>query len=250
MILKRPGHNLTHSLVEMLGQLIVTGEYGGDHPFPIEAELAKRWNTSRSITREAVKMLTAKGLLSARPRQGTMVEPSSNWNMLDPDVLRWLLERKFSLKLLKDFTQVRLAIEPTAAAAIAREVDPSDLAEIELAIERMWSAERGEADSLEADIAFHVSILTATRNQFFMQLKELINTALRISIRFTNTVKGVRRGSVVDHQKVLLAIKAGDADGAYQAMHKILLEVMALIEAAKKAERPPVAEEHEKTPVA
>src|SRR3981081_2679046 len=107
-------HNLTYSLVESLGQAIVMGEYEREH-FPTEADLTKHFGTSRSVTRAAGKMLTATGLLSARPRQGTSVEPEGRWNLFDPDVLRWLLERKFSLKLLAEFTEMRLAIEPTAA---------------------------------------------------------------------------------------------------------------------------------------
>ena len=99
VIRTQPGLSLTYGLVESLGQAIVTGEYA-QVGFPTEAELSKQFGASRTVTREAVKMLTAKGLLSARPRHGTVVEPETEWNLLDPDVLRWMLERKFSLRLL------------------------------------------------------------------------------------------------------------------------------------------------------
>src|SRR3546814_5088644 len=65
-------------------------------------------------------MRTAKGLLSARPRQGTVIQPTSSWNLFDTDVLRWLLERQFSIELLKQFNQLRVAIEPEAAALAAQ----------------------------------------------------------------------------------------------------------------------------------
>ncbi|RYD24888.1 MAG: FadR family transcriptional regulator, partial [Lysobacteraceae bacterium] len=84
------GRNLTYGLLDHLGKTIVTGGYE-QTPFPTEAELSKQHGVSRSVTREAVKMLTTKGLLSARPRQGTIVQPDISWNMFDPDVLRWLL---------------------------------------------------------------------------------------------------------------------------------------------------------------
>jgi DNA-binding transcriptional MocR family regulator len=90
------GRGFTYNIVEKLGQDIVTGAYGPQNPFPIEAELCKRLGASRSVLREAIKMLTTKGLLKARPRQGTLEEPEDNWNPLDPDVLRWLLEQNFS----------------------------------------------------------------------------------------------------------------------------------------------------------
>jgi DNA-binding FadR family transcriptional regulator len=225
-------HNLTYSLVESLGQAIVMGEYERE-PFPTEADLTKHFGMSRSVTREAVKMLTAKGLLSARPRQGTSVEPEGRWNLFDPDVLRWLLERKFSLKLLADFTEMRLAIEPTAAHLAASRADAAALAGIRRAIERMKAASRGEDDALAADIAFHVAILDATNNPFFAQLHELVNTALRISIRFTNRIKG-RIASVPAHEAVMNAIIARDPERAAKAMRGILNEVLELIAAASR----------------
>ena len=128
------GRNLTYGLLDALGRSIVIGKYD-TRAFPTEAELAKQHGVSRSVTREAVKMLTAKGLLSARPRQGTIVQPSTSWNLFDPDVLRWLLERKFSVQLLKHFNQLRVAIEPAAAALAATNADPGDLE----AIKRQFS---------------------------------------------------------------------------------------------------------------
>jgi DNA-binding FadR family transcriptional regulator len=228
------GHNITYGLVESLGQSIVGGRYAADHPFSTEAELSKQYGASRSVTREAVKMLTAKGLLSARPRQGTYVRPEAYWNLLDPDVLRWLLERKFSLELLRNFTEVRLAIEPTAAGLAARHADAEGIAAIRRGIARMQAAERGEDEPLAADIAFHVAVLNATGNPFYRQLHELVNTALRISIRFTNSVKGVRQASVPAHEAVVDAILARDPQAASAAMTALLVEVMDLIEQASR----------------
>lgn len=233
------GRNITYGLVESLGQAIVGGALEAGRPLSTEAELAKQYGASRSVTREAVKMLTAKGLLSARPRQGTCVEPESHWNLLDPDVLRWLLERKFSLTLLREFTEVRLAIEPTAAALAARHATPEGLARIYASLERMRAAEEGMDDPLAADVAFHVSILDATGNPFYIQLHELVNTALRISIRFTNSVKGVRQASVPAHEGVANAIAAHDAPAASSAMNALLGEVLDLIEQAAERDGKP-----------
>lgn len=231
---KPSGQNLTYAIVEELGQAVVTQTYGDAVPFPIEAELCKQFSASRTVLREAVKMLTAKGLLSARPRQGTWVEPENNWNLLDPDVLRWLLERKFSLEMLAEFTEVRFAIEPAAAALAARNATPEGLARIRRAIERMKSAAEGEDDPLESDIAFHVAVLHATGNRFYAQLEDVINAALRISIRLTNSVKGVPQADVDLHKKVLDAIEAGDSNKARAVMESIISEVLDLIGAAKR----------------
>src|SRR5215470_9566359 len=131
------GQNLTYSIAHNLGVAVVTGVYSTDNPIPIESELCRQYNASRTVVREAVKMLTAKGLLGARPRLGTRVEPESNWNLLDPDVLGWLLERKFSPALLIEFTEIRLAIEPAAAALAARRAGATEKAAIQTGIERM-----------------------------------------------------------------------------------------------------------------
>ncbi|WP_340644726.1 FadR/GntR family transcriptional regulator [Phenylobacterium sp.] len=224
------GRSFTHDIVQRLGQEIVCGVYGAQNPFPIEAELCKRLGVSRSVLREAVKMLTTKGLLNARPRQGTWVEPESNWNLLDPDVLRWFLERKFSPTLLLEFTQVRLAIEPMAASMAARLATDEAKAAIIAGLERMKAAERGEDDPLESDIAFHVAILRASGNRFLGQMRDLIDVALRTSIRLTNRRKGVPLASIADHQRVSDAILAGDAEGASRAMRDLMLEALVLIE--------------------
>lgn len=224
------GRNLTYGLLDNLGRAIVTGRFDAE-AFPTEAELAKRHGVSRSVTREAVKMLTAKGLLSARPRQGTVVQPTSSWNLFDTDVLRWLLERQFSVELLKHFNQLRVAIEPEAAALAAQFARPVELKRIGEGLERMAAAEKGLDDTLEADIAFHVAILRASNNPFYVQFRDVVSTALRTSIRFTNRIKG-RTASVADHAAVHDAIAAGDADRARTAMRRLISDVLDLIDDA------------------
>ncbi len=235
------GENLTYRIVEDLGIAIVTGRYSESNPFPVEASLCKQYGVSRSILREAVKMLTAKGLLGARPRQGTWVQPEDTWNLLDPDVLRWLLERKLSFSLLIEFTQMRLAVEPIAASLAATVAPPADKAAVMAAIDRMAAAERGEDDPLASDIAFHVGVLRASGNRFYAQLTDLIDTALRFSIRTTNYFKGVKLASVLDHKKVADAILAGDAPAAERAMRTLIQEALDLTRSAEAeaAKTPP-----------
>lgn len=221
------GRNLTYGMLDNLGRAIVTGHYE-QRSFPTEAELARQHGVSRSVTREAVKMLTAKGLLSARPRQGTVIQPSGNWNLFDTDVLRWLLERKFSIELLVHFNQLRVAIEPEAAALAAGFAGPGDLRDIAAGLERMRAAEAGEDDPLDADIAFHVAILRASKNPFYAQFQSVVSTALRTSIRFTNRIKG-RSANIPDHAAVADAIIARDPAAARIAMTRIIGDVLTLI---------------------
>jgi DNA-binding FadR family transcriptional regulator len=227
------GRNLTYGLLDALGRTIVTGGYEGKR-FPTEAELAQEHAVSRSVTREAVKMLTAKGLLTARPRTGTIVQPPSSWNLFDPDVLRWLLERKFSLELLRQFTELRYAFEPAAARLAAQAASDDAIAGISAGFRRMQAAEAGADDPLESDIAFHVAIVEASANPFFVQFRDVVATALRTSIRFTNRFKG-RTASLPAHRAVLTAIEAREPDAAYAAMAAIIDEVMVLIAAAERS---------------
>ena len=224
------GRNLTFGLLDALGRAIVTGAYD-DKPFPIEAELAKQHAVSRSVTREAVKMLGAKGLLTARPRAGTIITPPSAWNWFDTDVLRWLLERKFSLTLLRQFTELRLTIEPGAAALAALYGRPAGLALIQQGYARMEAAEQGMDNPLTSDIAFHVAILEASGNPFYAQFRDVVTTALQTSIQFTNRYRG-RSASLPGHKAVLDAIFERDAERAAECMRLLIGDVMVLIKEA------------------
>jgi DNA-binding FadR family transcriptional regulator len=229
------GRNLTHGLLDRLGSQIVGGAYA-DRPFPTEADLSAQHGVSRSVTREAVKMLTAKGLVSARPRQGTIIEPTGHWNLFDPDVLRWMLERRFSPGLLIQFGQLRLAIEPAAAAMAASTGSEAALALIDEGFSRMEAAELGKDDVLEADVAFHVAILRASGNPFFVQFREIVATALKSSIRHTNRIAG-RSASLDTHGRVRDAIAARDSAAAYDTMRAIIADALdTLVQSAQTPE--------------
>lgn len=224
----RLGRNLTFGLLDALGRSIVMGRYEGES-FPTEAELAKEHGVSRSVTREAVKMLGAKGLLGARPRQGTFVHAEASWNLFDADVLRWLLDRKLSIGLLRNFNELRVAVEPQAASLAALRAAPAQVAAIGAGLSRMRQAELGREDALDADIAFHVAVLEASNNPFFAQFRDVVETALRTSIRFTNRIAG-RTASIEDHAAVHLAISLGKPEQAAAAMRHLIDDVLVLIE--------------------
>ncbi len=223
-------HNLTYQLTHDLGTAIVTGKYPVGQGLPTEAELCIQYDVSRSATREAVKMLSAKGLIASRPKKGIRVLPESDWNMFDTDVLGWILTSNPSLTLLKSFTEVRAAIEPQAAALAAVNATFEELEAIETALKRMEAAEKGLDDPLDSDIAFHTSILMASGNPFIVQLTDFISTALRVSIRYTNKTKG-EDGDVQKHADILDTIKSRNPEKARAAVETILEEALELINA-------------------
>lgn len=233
MVTGSAGRNLTQQMVHNLGVAIVRGDYSPQARFPSEAELCEQYAISRSATREAIKMLTAKGLLSSRPRQGIRILSKDQWNLFDPDVLSWVLQSTPSRQMLTEFLQLRLAIEPEAAALAAEHRDVAAIDAIHTALARMQAAENGLDDALEADIEFHSSLLIASKNPFFRQMRSFIATALRVSIRYTNRIKGVTMANTKDHKKIYDAIRRGSAESARRAAKALLIEALTLINTEK-----------------
>ncbi|WP_434927697.1 FadR/GntR family transcriptional regulator [Shewanella sp. HL-SH8] len=225
-----PRQNLTHQLTHDLGIAIVSGEYPIGEGLPSEADLCVKYDVSRSSTREAVKMLSAKGLITSRPKQGIRVMPESQWNMFDIDVLHWILSSKPSLSLLKEFTQMRLALEPEAAALAAKNATAEQIEHLGIALQRMKDAELGLEDPLEADILFHANILCSSNNRFFIQMTGFTSTALKVSLRYTNQMKGVNGANVEDHAAVYNAIRMRQPELAKTVMVKIIDELLVLID--------------------
>ncbi len=221
--------NLTEQVVESLGRAIVSGEYETNAIFQI-ADLCKEFSASRTVMREAVKTLTAKGLVTSRASIGSIVQGEQSWNLSDPDVLEWFLHSKGNIvPLLREFIDFRMGIEPIAAARAAEKADDDKIQNIYKALERMYAAERGEENMLDADVDFHVAILEACGNRFLINMRHTVDVALRISIRVTNNTKGVALSSADDHAAIADAIKAGDVDRAQNAMYALLSEAQKLL---------------------
>jgi DNA-binding FadR family transcriptional regulator len=208
------GRNLTFGLLEAIGRAVIDGNYVGGR-FPTEGDLAREHGVSRSVTREATKMLAAKGLLSARPRQGTFIQPDRNWNLLDPDVLRWMREGRHAPGLARSLTELRASIEPHAASLAANRGEPGQIHAIAKALDDMrGSGLEGDA-GLAAQCNFHLSVLMASGNPFFLRLDEMVETGVCIIRRvFTD-----RAGLVLDHYgEIHAAIARGEGDGAHTVM--------------------------------
>lgn len=222
--------NLSQRMTQELGKAIVCGVYPKDESLPTEAELCEQFGVSRTAVREAVKMLSAKGLISSRPRQGIRILPEQEWNIFDSDLLRWSLEGNPSLRVLREFLQMRIAIEPEAASLAARFADDASIQRIEDALDGMRQAKYKPEEGLQADINFHVSILFASQNRFYIRLRDFIQTALNVSIRHTNVIKGDQDAVIEDHAKVYNAIKNRNPERAKAAMLLLIDEALTFIE--------------------
>ncbi|TVZ39257.1 DNA-binding FadR family transcriptional regulator [Alteromonadaceae bacterium 2753L.S.0a.02] len=223
-------HNLSFRMTQLLGQAIVCEEYQPEDSLPTEAELCEKFGVSRTAVREAVKMLSAKGLICSKPRQGIRIQPKDEWNILDSDVLSWMLEGKPTLEVLREFLQMRIAVEPEAAALGARINRSGRIAAIGDALDRMRCHKAGSEEASEADLDFHIAILYASENRFYIRMRDLVRTALKVSISFTTEIKGDYEAIVEDHAKVYNAIRNGQPERAKNAMFLLIDEALEFIE--------------------
>lgn len=220
--------NLTQQLVHELGKAILQGKYS-DNKLPSEADLSKEYDISRTATREAIKMLTAKGLISSRPRQGIKVQDIQHWNLFDSDVLRWVLLGKPDLYMLRHFLDVRLAIEPAAASLAARYASDDEIIKIEHSLSKLKFEGSGYDDTHQADIDFHKSILFASNNPFFIQLQTFVETALKVNLHFTKRADAVSEKEYQEHVDIFNCIKAGDEQGAFASAAKTTKLTISLV---------------------
>ena len=228
------GINLTQTLVQKLGSSIVRGDLPAGKSLPIEAELGKKFGASRTVMREAVKILSTKGLIGQRPRVGTFVHPEEKWDLLDAEVLTWILDRHYSHSLVREFLEVRIGIEPAAAALAAVNATDADKELLKQKLDKMKGAINGHFDPVAADIAFHATILEISHNRFYHQLTPIVETALRFSIRVTNKAKGAL-ADYDAHEKIYKAIRSGNPDSASKACRELIREALALVVRSDKS---------------
>lgn len=229
MSLIEPNPNLSFRVTDALGRSIVKGQFKPDEALPTEAELCEQFGVSRTAVREAVKMLSAKGLVSSKPRRGIRVRPAEDWNIFDADLLKWSLEGEPSQEVLTEFFQLRVAVEPEAAVLAARFGTPEDKAAIGAAIEGMRKAPHYSEAGMSADLDFHISVLYATRNRFYIRLRDFIRTALNVTIHFTTPATRSYEEIVLAHENIYRAIESGDVERARLSMRALIEDAYAKI---------------------
>ncbi|WP_417259939.1 FadR/GntR family transcriptional regulator [Celeribacter sp.] len=212
----------TDDLIEMLGQEIVSGQRPPRSKFLPEVELATTYGLSRSAVREALKFLAEKGLLSSRRRVGTLVRPKSEWNILDPKVLGWIGAQPHDPELEASILEIRLAIEPEAAALAAARANLPEIAAIGATVDAMRDAATRD-DFLEADANFHQQVVAATHNPAFRQFSKSLRAAIEHVLLITADAVEDLSPALRIHMEVLQAIRQQDSDLARQKMREIIL---------------------------
>lgn len=218
--------NMSARLLETVGPAIVRGDYN-EIPFPNEAESTASWGVSRTVVREAVKSLTAKGLLESRPRIGTRVQPFAKWNLLDADVMRWVVETPNPAAFLREYADLRKGMVPIAAGLAADMASPSALAAIESAYGELKQAE-DVSSRLAAIRAFYDSVIEASGNTLFIRLQATMAVAFN---RFVNSLLNADAIDLSQYAAVINAIRARDVKRAETSMRWLLDDENRILEA-------------------
>jgi DNA-binding FadR family transcriptional regulator len=226
--------NLFAHVADELGTRIVNGDLRPGQPFPIEAELGQEYGASRSVIREAVKSLAAKGLLESRTRTGIRVLPPQQWNLFDTDVLEWRYTAMEPHEFFRELFEIRHMIEPEAAWLAAERATDEEIVAIETAFTAMETAKPGTDDAIAADLAFHRQILAAAHNALLLQMGSLIGVGLLVSYRISNDPFTV---FLSRHHDVAIAIKKHKPAQARKAMDALLTGTKEFLESRIKAPR-------------
>jgi GntR family galactonate operon transcriptional repressor len=176
-------------------------------------------DVSLTALREALKVLNAKGMIDARQKRGTFVQPRSSWHMLDADVMHWHMSAVHDPGLFDQLTEVRAVVEPAAARLAAERATEADLAELETALAAMTDA-RDVPAAVAADVTFHRRLLLATHNEFLAQIAQIIAIGLAKRDEFVHHDNS--SDPVSSHRTVLDAVHAKDPVAAERAMHALV----------------------------
>lgn len=224
----RRSDGLFAQIVERLAVRILTGQYQAGDLLPSQDELGRDLPASRTAYREAVKYLTSKGLIEARPKSGTRVAPRVNWNLIDPEVLRWSLNGHPSDKLVCDLFEIRRIIEPNSARLAAERRTAEQLDTIRGAIDGMTSLPVYTEANYRADIAFHEAILESANNAALSCMKGLVRTTILWSVRLNTGLKAPRDFAkpLADHRRVYDAIESRDGERAAAFMTVLVVDAV------------------------
>jgi GntR family galactonate operon transcriptional repressor len=222
--------------VTQLGTRIVSGEWSVGSVVTREADLVEELGVSRSVVREAFRILGAKGMIRSRTSDGTRVTPRSSWRLLDPDVMDWRIRAGGTEDLLRDLLKVRFVLEPSLAYhATANATDES-----REQIHEAWRAkqaavvatdlknEERRALFIETDLKFHRAILSAAGSELLDQLYSVIEAALSLLLDlqmrargYTSQMIGMEESDAL-HATLYEAFSRGDADAAEGAMRTLI----------------------------
>jgi DNA-binding FadR family transcriptional regulator len=231
------GNLLSHA-IDALGEAIVAGRHPVGSTLPPEPALGQALGVSRTVVREAVKSLAAKGLLVSGPKLGTRVLAAAMWNGFDPDVVAWQARAGLTGELLRDLQELRRVVEPAAVRLAARRADAADMAALEAAYAGMAQAVARGGDYVPHDLAFHQGLLRASHNRMMVQVGKALVALLRTSFELSTSRPDAAAMSLPLHRAVLDALIARAPQRAERASRRLIDGAAEDIDAVLAARRP------------
>lgn len=210
--------NVLGTTLDLLGESIVAGRYPVAMAIPPEPQLCESLGVSRTVVREAVKSLVAKGLLVTGPKLGTRVLPSDNWNWFDPDVVAWQSRIGLSREFMRDLQELRRVVEPAAVRLAAERATAADIAHIEAAYAGMKAAIEQGGDYVTHDLRFHQGLLSACHNRMVVQMSKALGALLRTAFEISTSRPDGPAQSLPLHRAVLDAVIAREPERAERAI--------------------------------
>ncbi|MDP3247659.1 MAG: FadR/GntR family transcriptional regulator [Polaromonas sp.] len=214
--------NVHGNTVDHLGEAIVAGRYAVGASIPPEPVLCQELGVSRTVVREAVKSLIAKGLMTTGPKVGTRVLSEDHWNWFDPDVIIWQSKAGLTPEFLRDLQDLRRVVEPAAMRLAAERATVQDIAEVEAAYAGMKHAVEHGGDYVTHDLRFHQGLLRASRNRMLVQMSKALGALLRTSFEISTRRKDGPVQSLPLHRAVLDAVIAHQPDEAEIAIRVLI----------------------------
>ncbi|WP_432096085.1 FadR/GntR family transcriptional regulator [Streptomyces sp. bgisy100] len=215
-------------LLASLGPAITAGEYPAGTVLRTD-ELEERFDVSRTVVREAIRVLESMHLVQSRRRVGVRVLPADQWNVYDPQVIRWRLAGADRARQLRSLTVLRSAVEPVAAGLAAGLASPEQCAELTRHALGMVATSRGQ--QLDAylvhDVAFHRVVLQASGNEMFARLGDVVAEVLTGRTEHQVMFTDPDPAAVTLHVQVAEAVRARDAARAERLTREITVGAMA-----------------------
>lgn len=211
------------TIARTLGQEILRGVHAPGANLPPEAELLARFGASRTVLREAMKTLAAKGLVVLKTRVGTRVLNSSNWNFFDAELLAWAAAMGVDAQLRRSLTEIRRAVEPAAAALAAQRRSRAEIKHLRDCVRRMARSGASPENFAKADLEFHLMIGVASGNPLMRSMAAVIEAALVASFEQNMPLEGDDLAETAKaHDVVVDAIESRDSEAASAAMLSVI----------------------------
>lgn len=221
-----PARSAQEQVLRALGIAILRGDYPEGTLLPGEAELIEQYAVSRTVLREVIKSLAAKGLLISRTKIGTRVRPQVDWNFFDAELLSWRLQIGLDLRFLESLYEMRLAVEPAAAAAAATKRSQEDIAALQALAAELQRPGHDRMSFAAIDLDLHLRIAAASGNPFMRAIGNIIEAVLITTLAETAPAEDAARlrQAAANHAGIVAAIVAGDARAAAHAMTVVIEE--------------------------